>query len=80
MSRYYRELHDRELLVQAALVLQEVQERKLLDIILPPDARTDLDDEVFPRRVSSFSTNNGRLALTVEGRFFKRTRSAGTGR
>lgn len=80
MSRYYRELHDRELLTQAALVLQEVQERKLLDVILPADARTESDDEIFPRRIASFSTTGGRLSLTVEQRFFNKSRSAGTGR
>lgn len=78
MSRYYRDLHDRELLTQAALVLKEVQERQLLDVLLPADVRTDPDDEVFPRRVASFSISSGRLSLQVERRFFNHSKGAGT--
>ncbi len=72
MSRYYRELHDRELLAQAASMLQEVQERKLVDVILPPDARAaDEDPAVFPRRLASLSVSKGRLCLVVEQQFFQ---------
>lgn len=72
MSRYYRELHDRELLAQAAIALREVQERKLLDVYLPPDAQMPGEDTtVFPRRLAAVSVNKGRLAIAVEPRFFK---------
>jgi hypothetical protein len=72
MSRYYRELHDRELLAQAAIVLREVQDRKLLDVYLPPDAQMPGEDTaVFPRRLAGVSVNKGRLTLAVEPRFFK---------
>lgn len=78
MSRYYRDLHDRELLSQAASVLHEVQERKLIDVVLPADARMpDEDSSVFPRRLTSISIINGRLSLAVEQRFFQTAKRAG---
>ncbi|HEX4231123.1 MAG TPA: hypothetical protein VHZ07_20770 [Bryobacteraceae bacterium] len=67
MSRYYRELHDRELLIQAELILQEVSQRKLIDVFLPEEVAPD---SVFPRRVASATVENGRLAIKVEGHFF----------
>jgi hypothetical protein len=73
MSRFYRELHDRELVAQAAMILNEVADRKLLDVQLPPDAQMpDEDTSVFPRRLASVSMRNNRLTLAVEPRFFKR--------
>lgn len=72
MSRFYRELHDRELLNQAAAVLEEVHARKLIDVYLPADAQMqDEDTAIFPRRLGSLVVRNGRLALTVEPRFFR---------
>jgi hypothetical protein len=72
MSRFYRELHDRELLAQAMMVLREVLDRKLVDVYLPADAQMpDEDTSLFPRRIESVSIQNGRLALSVEPRFFK---------
>ncbi len=72
MSRFYRDLHDRELLAQASSILQEVQERKLLDVILPSDASmADEDSAIFPRRLASVSVHQGRLCLMVEQRFFQ---------
>jgi hypothetical protein len=68
VSRYYRELHDRELLMQAELILREVAQRKLIDIFLPNDAAGP--DSAFPRRVASASVENGRLAIKIEGHFF----------
>jgi hypothetical protein len=80
MSRYYRDLHDRELLSQAASIIQEVQERKLLDIFLPPDAcMPDEDTAIFPRRLASIGINKERLALTVEPRFFQSAKRANAG-
>ncbi|HWF46909.1 MAG TPA: hypothetical protein VG168_07890 [Bryobacteraceae bacterium] len=68
MSRYYRELHDRELLIQAELILREVSQRKLIDVFLPEEAAPG---NVFPRRVASATVENGRLAIKVEGHFFE---------
>ena len=67
MSRYYRELHDRELLVQAELILQEIGRRKLIDVFLPEELTRD---DMFPRRVASAKVENGRLAIQVEDHFF----------
>ena len=79
MSRFHRELHDRELLVQAAAILQEVQERKLLDIFLPADAlNAGEDNSVFPRRMAGIMVNKDRLHLMVERQFFH-TAKNGTG-
>lgn len=73
MSRFYRELHDRELLAQAAMILREVVDRQLIDVQLPPDAQMpDEDTSLFPRRLTSLSIHNNRLVLAVESRFFKR--------
>ncbi len=58
-------------------MLQEVQERKLLDIFLPSDARAEGEDDVFPRRLASVAVNNKRLALVVERRFFQNSKRAG---
>ncbi|MBV8831341.1 MAG: hypothetical protein JO217_13295 [Acidobacteriaceae bacterium] len=75
MSRFYQELHDRELLQQAESVLRELQSRQLIDIWLPP---TDLSPEesqtenLFPRRFSALRVENGRLVLDVEQSFFRR--------
>ena len=80
MSRFYQDLHDRELLTQAALILAEVQERKLLDIFLPPDAcMPDEDTSVFPRRLASVCLDKGKLALVVEKRFFQSAKRASAG-
>jgi len=74
MSYFYRELHDRELLTQAELILRELQDRSLIDVFLPP---TDVGEQerlqgiVFPRRLTSISVENGKLALSVERRFFR---------
>ena len=38
MSRFYRDLHDRELLNQAELILSELHRRRLLDIRVPAEA------------------------------------------
>ena len=78
MSRFYRDLHDRELLAQAFSVLHEAHERRLIDVFLPADAHApDEDTAHFPRRLSSISVNQGRLLLSVEERFFRNSSRAG---
>ncbi|HEX4168504.1 MAG TPA: hypothetical protein VHZ55_23830 [Bryobacteraceae bacterium] len=80
MSRFYRELHDRELLLQAAAILQEVQDRKLLDVMLPPDARNENEDTgIFPRRLASVSVHKERLKLAVERQFFQTSKPSSNG-
>ncbi|HEX4808078.1 MAG TPA: hypothetical protein VH325_04065 [Bryobacteraceae bacterium] len=74
MSRYYRELHDRELLVQAELILQEIGRRKLIDVFLPEEPTPD---DAFPRRVASAKVENGRLAIQVENHFFRNAAGQG---
>lgn len=73
MSRFYRELHDRELLLQAEEILEELHHRKLIDVFLSrPDASNEerLRDVIFPRRLSSLHVSNGKLVLAVEPSFF----------
>ena len=73
MSRFYRELHDRELLLQAEEILQELQQRQLIDVFLAAsDAAEEerIRDIIFPRRLSSMHVSNGRLILAVERSFF----------
>ena len=73
MSRFYQELHDRELLLQAEEILRELQRRQLIDVFLASsDAAEEerLRDIIFPRRLSSMHVENGRLLLSVERSFF----------
>lgn len=76
MSRFYRELHDRELLAQAENTLGELQRRSLVDVIIP---LVDAGEEerasgiTFPRRFSSISVQQGRLVVNVEKDFFSKT-------
>ena len=74
MSRFYKELHNRELLAQASLVLQELMDRRMVDLFLPDDITNG--QRVFPRRLASVSIQASRLILSVEADFF---RKAGTG-
>ena len=74
MSHFYRELHDRELLNQAEAILQEIQRRALVDVILPPNDAQEHETArgiVFPRRLASVAVENGKLALWVERSFFR---------
>lgn len=74
MSRFYAELHDRELLVQAESILTEIQRRSLMEVFIPlADATSEeiAAASVFPRRLASISTSSGRLKLTVEDDFFR---------
>ena len=73
MSLFYKELHDRELLLQAELIVKELESRKMVDVFLPEDQPGDAI--VFPRRLMSVSVLNDRLALLVESDFFNRIRT-----
>lgn len=73
MSRFYAELHDRELILQAATILMEVQRRNLIEVFLPVGDRTAEEaasSTPFPRRLASVAAGNGKLALVVEEDFF----------
>ena len=75
MSRFYRELHDRELLIQAQNTLGELHRRSLVDVILPAsDAGEEEQSQaiVFPRRFASIQVEHGRLVVTVERNFFSK--------
>ena len=75
MSRFYRELHDRELLAQAENTLGELQRRSLVDVMLPAADASDEEQSgpmVFPRRFSSVQVEHGRLIVTVERSFFSK--------
>lgn len=74
MSHFYRELHDRELLNQAEAILQEIQRRALVDVILPRDDAQEHETNrsiIFPRRLAGVAVENGKLALWVERSFFR---------
>ena len=75
MSRFYKELHNRELLAQAVLLLQELSDRKMVDVFLPDDQTRG--QTVFPRRLASVSVQNNKLALSIETEFFRKAVTAG---
>lgn len=72
MSHFYRDLHDRELLIQGELILREIYQRKLLEVLLISDneEQQETRDVVFPRRLSSLGIEKGKLMLYVERSFF----------
>ncbi len=73
MSRFYQELHDRELLVQAAITVSELQRRGLVDVLIPDADKNAFEKQqsaAFPRRLANVSNENGRLMLIVEESFF----------
>ena len=73
MSHFYRELHDRELLLQGEQILREIERRKMLEVLLLSDdeERQETRDVVFPRRLASITIENGKLMLSVERSFFR---------
>jgi len=73
MSHFYRELHDRELLLQGEQLLREIDRRKLLEVLLVTDDEEHQEprDTVFPRRLTSLAIENGKLILSVEKSFFR---------
>lgn len=60
MTRYYRELHDRELLSQAESMLGELHRRRLLDIRVPNSA------EQVRCPVDSIVRNGNALSIVVD--------------
>lgn len=73
MSHFYRQLHDRELLVQGEQILREIDRRKLLEILLltEEEEHQETRDLVFPRRLTSITIDKGKLMLSVERSFFR---------
>jgi len=73
MSHFYRELHDRELLLQGEQILREIERRKMLEVLLLSDdeEHQETRDVVFPRRLASITIENGKLMLSVERSFFR---------
>ena len=73
MSRFYQELHDRELLVQAVITVRELQRRGLVDVLIPDVDKNAFEKQqstAFPRRLAKVCNENGRLVLTIEESFF----------
>jgi hypothetical protein len=73
MSHFYRELHDRELLLQGEQILREIDRRKLLEVLLTTEdeEHQETRDLVFPRRLASIGIEKGKLMLSVEQSFFR---------
>jgi hypothetical protein len=70
MSRYYRDLHDRELLSQAESILAELTRRHMLDVRVPCGAEPD-QAYLVGCEVNSTSRSDNRLSLIVD-RCFER--------
>jgi hypothetical protein len=70
MSRYYRDLHDRELLSQAESILAELTRRHLLDVRVPCGADPD-QAYLVGCEVNSTNRSDKRLSLIVD-RCFER--------
>jgi hypothetical protein len=71
MSRYYRDLHDRELLNQAELLLAELHRRRLLDIRVPQ--QTGIGETEFIRCPVHSVVKNGTVLSIVADRTFEPT-------
>ena len=64
MSRYFRDLHDRELLTLAEQILTEVSRRKLVEVVLRCESK-------HPEHMSGESERGTLAAVTREdGRIF----------
>lgn len=66
MSRYYRELSDRELLLQGELILSELTSRRLVELEVPS---SEGDGAVLVSGVSRAARQDGRLVLTADPTF-----------
>lgn len=66
MSRYYRELSDRELLLQGELILTELGRRRLVELELPGK---DGEAGVVTSSLSRTAQEDGRLVLTGDPTF-----------
>jgi len=65
MTRYYRELHDRELLSQAESMLSELHRRRLLDIRVPSKAHATSAEQIRCP-VDSIVRNGNALSIVVD--------------
>jgi hypothetical protein len=65
MTRYYRELHDRELLSQAESMLSELHRRRLLEIRVPVEAHAHSAEQVRCP-VDSIVRNGNALSIVVD--------------
>ena len=65
MTRYYRDLHDRELLSQAESLLIELHRRRLLDIRVPTKAHANSAEQVRCP-VDSIIRNGNALSIVVD--------------
>jgi hypothetical protein len=68
MTRYYRDLHDRELLNQAEAMLGELHRRRLLEIRGPSDARATSAEHIrYP--VDSIVRNSNGLSIVTNSSY-----------
>ena len=65
MTRYYRDLHDRELLSQGESVLAELHRRRLLDVLVSAKGETDGAEPVHCP-VDSIERNGAVLSVVVD--------------
>jgi hypothetical protein len=65
MSRYYRELHDRELLSQAESMLNELHRRRLLDVRVPSKPHSN-SAEHFRCPIDSVIRTGNALSIVVD--------------
>jgi hypothetical protein len=65
MTRYYRDLHDRELLSQAESMLSELHRRRLLDIRVPTKAQANVSEHVRCP-VDSIVRSGNALSIVVD--------------
>lgn len=70
MSRYYRDLHDRELLSQAESILAELSRRHMLEVRVPCSGDPD-QTYLVGCAIDSTSRTEKRLSLVVD-RCFER--------
>lgn len=69
MSRYYRELHDRELLAQAESILMELGRRRLIDVAVPCKDRQGVGESTIRCTPVSVTKADQRLTLNLDRRF-----------
>ncbi len=68
MTKYYQELHDRELLNQAESLLRELHRRRLLDIRVPQQPGT-VQPELMRCPVHSVVKNGTVLSIIADQTF-----------
>jgi hypothetical protein len=71
-ARYYRDLHDRELLNQAEALFAELKRRNLLEVRVPCYVSAE-EDDLVSCSVYSAERQGGALSLLINRRFQRMT-------